>query len=165
MSLNKISIYIETNTKIEYRKYTIYKATLYLKTILLKNVFLKRSVWMAGIAGDLFLKLYLVILVSGKLALRGWFGILETTRERYWAISLLILRKKPTFLQCSLNFNIRKSCRDQANDSAECLENKISTSTSISTMIRTLNSGFWNKSSVNRHNISGSGSGTAKEER
>ena len=78
MSLNKISIYIETNTKIEYRKYTIYKATLYLKTILLKNVFLKRSVWMAGIAGDLFLKLYLVILVSGKLALRGWFGILET---------------------------------------------------------------------------------------
>ena len=33
---------------------------------------------MAGIAGDLFLKLYLVILVSGKLALRGWFGILET---------------------------------------------------------------------------------------
>ena len=44
MSLNKISIYIETNTKIEYRKYTIYKATLYLKTILLKNVFLKRSV-------------------------------------------------------------------------------------------------------------------------
>ena len=115
MSLNKISIYIETNTKIEYRKYTIYKATLYLKTILLKNVFLQRSVWMAGIAGDLFLKLYLVILVSGKLAPRGWFGILETTRERYWAISLLILRKKPTFLQCSLNFNIRKSCRDQAN--------------------------------------------------
>ena len=97
MSLNKISIYIETNTKIEYRKYTIYKATLYLKTILLKNVFLKRSVWMAGIAGDLFLKLYLVILVSGKLALRGWFGILETTRERYWAISLLILRKKNDF--------------------------------------------------------------------
>ena len=44
MSLNKISIYIETNTKIEYRKYTIYKAILYLKTILLKNVFLKRSV-------------------------------------------------------------------------------------------------------------------------
>ena len=43
MSLNKISIYIERNTKIEYRKYTIYKATLYLKTILLKNVFLKRS--------------------------------------------------------------------------------------------------------------------------
>ena len=33
---------------------------------------------MAGIAGDLFLKLYLVILVSGKLALRGWFGILKT---------------------------------------------------------------------------------------
>ena len=78
MSLIKIGIYIERNTKIEYRKYTIYKATLYLKTILLKNVFLKRSVWMAGIAGDLFLKLYLVILVSGKLALRGWFGILET---------------------------------------------------------------------------------------
>ena len=44
MSINKIRIYIETNTKIEYRKYTIYKATLYLKTILLKNVFLKRSV-------------------------------------------------------------------------------------------------------------------------
>ena len=65
MSLNKISIYIETNTKIEYRKYTIYKATLYLKTILLKNVFLKWSLWMAGIVGDLFLKLYLVILVSG----------------------------------------------------------------------------------------------------
>ena len=37
MSLNKISIYIETNTKTEYRKYTIYKATLYLKTILLKR--------------------------------------------------------------------------------------------------------------------------------
>ena len=73
MSLNKIRIYIETNTKIEYRK-CIYKATLYLKAILLKNVFLKRSVWMAGIAGDLFLKLYLVILVSGKLALRGGSG-------------------------------------------------------------------------------------------
>ena len=29
---------------------------------------------MAGIAGDLFLKLYLVIFVSGKLALRGWFN-------------------------------------------------------------------------------------------
>ena len=29
MSLNKISIYIETNIKIEYRKYTIYKATLF----------------------------------------------------------------------------------------------------------------------------------------
>ena len=42
MSLNKISIYIERNTKIEYRKYTIYKATLYLKTILLKNVFFNR---------------------------------------------------------------------------------------------------------------------------
>jgi len=43
MSLNKIGIYMETNTKIEYKKYTIYKVTLYLKTILLKNVFLKRS--------------------------------------------------------------------------------------------------------------------------
>ena len=43
-----------------------YKATLYLKTILLKNVFLKRFVRMAGMTGDLFLKLYLVILVSGK---------------------------------------------------------------------------------------------------
>ena len=86
MSLNKISIYIETNTKIEYRKYTIYKATLYLKTILLKNVFLKRSVWMAGIAGDLFLKLYLVILVSGKLALRGWFGIPEI--QILWSCTL-----------------------------------------------------------------------------
>ena len=75
MSLNKISIYIKTNTKIEYRKHTVHKATLYLKKILLKNVFLKRSVRMAGIAGDLFLKLCLVILVSGKLALRGWFGI------------------------------------------------------------------------------------------
>ena len=29
MSLNKISIYIETNIKIEYGKYTIYKATLF----------------------------------------------------------------------------------------------------------------------------------------
>ena len=56
MSLNKIRIYIETNTKIEYRKYTIYKATINLKTILLKNVFLKRSVSMAGIAGDLRVK-------------------------------------------------------------------------------------------------------------
>ena len=36
MSINKISIYIERNTKIEYRKYTIYKATLYLKTIQVK---------------------------------------------------------------------------------------------------------------------------------
>ena len=43
MSLNKIDIYMKTNTTIEYKKYTIYKATLYLKTILLKNVFLKRS--------------------------------------------------------------------------------------------------------------------------
>ena len=33
---------------------------------------------MAGIAGDLFPKLYLVVLVSGKFALGGWFGILET---------------------------------------------------------------------------------------
>ena len=32
---------------------------------------------MAVIAGELLLKLYLVTLVSGKLALRGWFGILE----------------------------------------------------------------------------------------
>ena len=64
---------METNTKIEYRKFTIYKATLYLKAILFKNVLLKRSVWMAGIAGDLFLKLYLVILVSGKLALFNYF--------------------------------------------------------------------------------------------
>ena len=87
MSLNKIAIYIERNTKIEYRKYTIYKATLYLKTILLNNVFLKRSVWMAGITGDLFLKLYLIILVSGKLALRGWFGILET----FLQINIIIL--------------------------------------------------------------------------
>ena len=61
MSLNKIDIYMETNTKIEYKKYTNYKATLYLKTILLKNVFLKRSEWMAGIAEDLFLKLCLDI--------------------------------------------------------------------------------------------------------
>ena len=42
MSLNKISIYIETNTKIEYRKYTIYKATLYqdnsMKECILKTV-------------------------------------------------------------------------------------------------------------------------------
>ena len=91
MSLNKIAIYIERNTKIEYRKYTIYKATLYLKTILLKNVFLKRSVWMAGIAGDLFLKLYLVILVSGKLALRGWFGILETFLQILWSYSFFLL--------------------------------------------------------------------------
>jgi len=78
MSLNKIDIYTETNTKIEYKKYTTYKAKLYLRTILLKNVFLKRSEWMAGIAEDLFLKLYPVILVSRKLALRGRFGILET---------------------------------------------------------------------------------------
>ena len=41
MSLNKISIYIKTNTNIEYRKYTIYKATLYLKTILSKECILK----------------------------------------------------------------------------------------------------------------------------
>ena len=60
----------------KYKKYTIHKATLYLKTILLKNVFLKRS--LAGIAGDLFLKLYLVVLVSGKFVLRGWLGILVT---------------------------------------------------------------------------------------
>ena len=66
MSLNKIAIYIERNTKIEYRKYTIYKATLYLKTILLKNVFLKRSVLMAGIAGDLFLKLYVLTRIHFK---------------------------------------------------------------------------------------------------
>ena len=33
---------------------------------------------MVGIGGDLFVKLYLVILVSGQLAERGWFGILET---------------------------------------------------------------------------------------
>ena len=63
----------------EYKKYTIYKATLYLKTILLKNVFLKK-VLVNGehIAGELLLELYLVILVSGKLALREWFGVLGT---------------------------------------------------------------------------------------
>ena len=33
---------------------------------------------MAGIVGDLFLKLYLVFLVSGKYSLRGWFEMLET---------------------------------------------------------------------------------------
>ena len=78
MSLNKISIYIETNTKIEYRKYTIYKATLYLKTILLKNVFLKRSLWMAGIAGDLFLKLYLISYISQFL-----FLVFKTAYDRW----------------------------------------------------------------------------------
>jgi len=29
LSLNKIDIYMETSTTIEYKKYTIYKATLY----------------------------------------------------------------------------------------------------------------------------------------
>ena len=43
---------------------------------------------MAGIAGGLFLKLYLVILVSGKLALRGWFGILETFLQILWSCTL-----------------------------------------------------------------------------
>ena len=38
-----LNILIETNAKIEDKKYTIYKAT-YIKTVLLKNVFLKRSV-------------------------------------------------------------------------------------------------------------------------
>ena len=51
---------------------TIYKTTLYLKTFLLKKVFLKRSVLTAGIAENLFLKLYLVVLISEKLVLRGW---------------------------------------------------------------------------------------------
>ena len=48
---------------------------------------------MAGIAGDLFPKLYLVILVSGKLALRGWFGscssLLLCTRIDYPTAVLL----------------------------------------------------------------------------
>ena len=54
---------------------TIYKTTLYLKTILLKKVFLKRSMLIVGIAEDLFLKLYLIVLISEKLVLRGWFAI------------------------------------------------------------------------------------------
>ena len=41
MSLNKISIYIETNTKIEYRKYTIYKAIIILKDNSIKECVLK----------------------------------------------------------------------------------------------------------------------------
>ena len=109
MSLNKISIYIERNIKIEYRKYTIYKATLYLKTILLKNVFLNWSVWTAGIAGDLFLKLYLVILVSGKLALRRWFGILKTfvqmQRKKVW----LQIWANPTIFAVFKYKNVRYS--------------------------------------------------------
>ena len=44
MTLSKISIYIERNTKIKYRKCTIYKATLYLKTILLKNECILKAV-------------------------------------------------------------------------------------------------------------------------
>ena len=66
---------------------TIYKTTLYLKTILLKKVFLKRSVLIVGIAEDLFLKLYLVVLISEKLVPTGWFatlvmviGMVEDTR-------------------------------------------------------------------------------------
>lgn len=59
---------------VNWKMYTIYEATLYLKIILSETVFLKRFVLMAGIAKDLFLRLYLVVLVSGKLALRGWLG-------------------------------------------------------------------------------------------
>ena len=33
-------------------------------------------------------KLYLVILVSGKLALRGWFGVLETFLQILWSCTL-----------------------------------------------------------------------------
>ena len=57
---------------------------------------------MAGIAGDLFLKLYLVILVSGKLALRGWFGILETYPQILWSIchiNFLVLSSRGTMMQ------------------------------------------------------------------
>ena len=53
---------------------------------------------MAGIAGDLFLKLYLVILVSGKLALRGWFGILKTLQD---GVILLLRQKNP----CHFSFH------------------------------------------------------------
>ena len=44
---------------------------------------------MAGIAVDLFLKLYFMVLVSGKLAsLRGWFGILKTFLQILWSCTL-----------------------------------------------------------------------------
>lgn len=70
------NILIQLNAKTESKRYTSYKASLHLKRILLKNGFLKRSLKIAGIAGDLFFKSYLVVLVLVKLALRGWFGIL-----------------------------------------------------------------------------------------
>ena len=43
---------------------------------------------MAGIAGELLLKLCLVILVSGKLALRGWFEMLEIFLQILWSCTL-----------------------------------------------------------------------------
>lgn len=75
------NILIEINVKIECKRYIIYKAILYLQTMLLKIIFLTRSVYIVVIAGELFLKLYLVVLVSGKLALGGWLGKLETFLE------------------------------------------------------------------------------------
>ena len=41
---------------------------------------------MAGIAGDLFLKLYLVILVSGKLALIARISVRETNCAIQWIV-------------------------------------------------------------------------------
>ena len=49
---------------------------------------------MAGIAGDLFLKLYLVILVSGKLALRGWVRRLSESSFSSVCTSFLTLITK-----------------------------------------------------------------------
>ena len=49
---------------------------------------------MAGIAGDLFLKLYLVILVSGKLALTGWVRRLSESSFSSVCTSFLTLITK-----------------------------------------------------------------------
>ena len=41
MSLNKIDIYMETNTKIEYKKYTFYKSYIVLKNYPIKECILE----------------------------------------------------------------------------------------------------------------------------
>ena len=70
---------------------------------------------MAGIVGDLFLKLYLVILVSGKLALRGWFGILETFLQILWSCTL---SNSPisNFLDMYLRLKYRSNNDDDDDD-------------------------------------------------
>ena len=61
---------------------------------------------MAGIAGEFLLKLYLVILVSGKLlALRGWFGRHRDLSACFVTWSTSKMSPQRTSLQSNSTFN------------------------------------------------------------